>query len=101
MLKPVPADELRGAKNYVALGFPAEFETTGDIAASSASCSSTACRTTTPRRSSADVQQVTAADVGAVATKYIDAGRFAVVVVGDRSKSKPPLRARIWGRPRL
>ena len=29
ILKPVPADELDKAKNYVALGFPAEFETHG------------------------------------------------------------------------
>ena len=28
----MPADELAKAKNYVALGFPGEFETTGDLA---------------------------------------------------------------------
>ena len=32
ILKPIPAEELDKAKNYVALGFPAEFETTGDLA---------------------------------------------------------------------
>ena len=31
ILKPVPADELARAKNYVALRFPSAFETTGDI----------------------------------------------------------------------
>ena len=30
--KPVGADELAKAKNYVALGFPSEFETIGDLA---------------------------------------------------------------------
>ena len=32
ILTPIPADELDKAKNYVALGFPSEFETTGDLA---------------------------------------------------------------------
>ena len=32
ILTPVPAEELAKAKNYVALGFPGEFETTGDMA---------------------------------------------------------------------
>ena len=32
MLTLVPAEELNKAKNYVALGFPGEFETTGDMA---------------------------------------------------------------------
>ena len=32
ILKPIPGDELDKAKNYVALGFPAEFESTGDLA---------------------------------------------------------------------
>ena len=31
ILKPVPAEELARAKNYVALRFPSGFETTGDI----------------------------------------------------------------------
>ena len=31
--KPVGADELAKAKNYVALGFPSEFETIGDLSA--------------------------------------------------------------------
>ena len=31
ILQPIPADELARAKNYVALRFPAGFETTGDI----------------------------------------------------------------------
>ena len=32
ILKPIPGEELDKAKNYVALGFPAEFESTGDLA---------------------------------------------------------------------
>src|SRR5262249_28261686 len=31
ILKPIPADELARAKNYVALRFPGTFETTGDM----------------------------------------------------------------------
>ena len=33
ILKPVPDDELAKAKNYVALSFPSEFETSGDLSA--------------------------------------------------------------------
>ena len=32
MLQPIPADELEKAKNYAALSFPGEFETTGQLA---------------------------------------------------------------------
>ena len=32
MLQPIPPDELEKAKNYAALSFPGEFETTGQLA---------------------------------------------------------------------
>jgi zinc protease len=39
------------------------------------------------------IQAVTAADVQRVAQKYIQPGRFVVVVVGDRKKIEPGIRA--------
>ena len=33
MLKPLPEDEVARARNYVALGYPSDFETSGDLAA--------------------------------------------------------------------
>lgn len=93
ILQPVPADELTRAKNYVALRFPAGFETTRDI----------------PRRLEdalvyrlpedyfskyvPNIQAVTAADVQRVAQKYIQPGRFAVVITGDRMVIEPAVRA--------
>jgi predicted Zn-dependent peptidase len=93
VLEPIPSDELSRAKNYVALGFPGEFETTGDIAARleelvvyrlpEAYFSSYVER----------IQAVTAADVRRVAQHYVTPGRFTVVVVGDRKTIEAPVRA--------
>ena len=40
-----------------------------------------------------NIQAVTAADVQRVAQKYIQPGRFAVVVVGDQKAIEPGIRA--------
>jgi zinc protease len=40
-----------------------------------------------------NIQAVTAADVQRVAQKYIQPGRFAVVIVGDLKKIEPGVRA--------
>ncbi len=91
--KPIPADELARAKNYVALRFPGGFETTGDI--------SQKLEDQLVYRLSDDyfskyvqnIQAVTAADVQRVAEKYIQPERLVVVVVGDRKTIEPGIRA--------
>jgi predicted Zn-dependent peptidase len=93
ILKPVPAEELAREKNYVALGFPAEFETTGSISGRLAEMviyhlPGDYFANYVPR-----IQAVTAADVERMAQKYIQPGRFAVVVVGDRKAIEPAIRA--------
>ncbi|MBP1636170.1 MAG: peptidase domain protein [Acidobacteria bacterium] len=93
VLEPVPEDELSRAKNFVALSFPGEFETTRDIAAK--------LEAMAVYRLPADyfstyvdrIQAVSAADVRRVAQKYITPGRFTVVVVGDRKTIEAPVRA--------
>jgi zinc protease len=84
IVKPVPAGELARARNYVALGFPSDFETTGSISGRLAQVwlyglPDDYFATYIPR-----IEAVTAGDVEQVATKYIDPGHFLVVVVGDR-----------------
>jgi microcompartment protein CcmL/EutN len=44
-----------------------------------------------------NIQAVTAADVQRVAQKYIQPGRFAVIVVGDRQAIEPGIRALTLG----
>ena len=48
----------------------------------------------------AEHQAVTAADVQRVAQKYIQPGKFAVVVVGDRKVIEPGIGRSISGRSR-
>lgn len=99
--QPVSADELTRAKNYQALGFPSEFETTAGVSVNLAQL----VVYNLPESTFADfvpkIQAVTAADVQRVAAQYIQPDRFAVVVVGDRAKIEPGIRAANLGPVRV
>ncbi len=91
--KPVPADELSKAKNYVALGFPAEFETSQDMASRLEELVVYRLPDDYFERYVANVQAVTPESAQKAAATYIQPGRFAVVVVGDRKVIEPGIRA--------
>jgi zinc protease len=91
--KPVPAEELARAKNYVALRYPGAFETTGDISRRLEDAVVYHLPDTYFATYVQNIQAVTAADVQRVADKYIDPDKFAVVVVGDRQKIEAPIKA--------
>jgi zinc protease len=93
ILKPVPEEELRRAKNYIALRFPAGFETTGDISRRLEDMFVYGLPEDYFSNYVDNVQNVTAADVQRVAQKYIQPERFVVVVVGDRQAIEPRIRA--------
>ena len=93
ILKPVPADELARAKNYVALGFPGEFETAAQISARLEELFVYKLPADYFERYVQNIQAVTAADVQRVAQQYVVPGKFAVVVVGDRKTIEAPVRA--------
>lgn len=93
MQKPVPAEELAKAKNYVALGYPGEFETTGDIAGSLAALFVYGLPDDYPSRFVGRTLAVTQAEIAGVAARHLDASRFVVVVVGDRATIEAPLKA--------
>jgi predicted Zn-dependent peptidase len=101
ILKPVPAEELARAKNYVALRFPGTFETTGDMSRRLEDMLIFQLAddyfTTYVRH----IEAVTAADVQRVAQKYILPSRAAVVVVGDRKAIEPAIRALNLGPVRI
>jgi predicted Zn-dependent peptidase len=93
ILKPVPADELARAKNYVSLRFPGTFESTGDMSRRLEDLIVFHLPDDYFSKYVPNIQAVTAADVQRVAAKYILPTRFAVVIVGDRKAIEPKIRA--------
>ena len=90
---PIPADELTRARNYVALGFQANFETSGDLSRAIEEQIVYALPEDYFERYVARVQGVTADAAQKAATRYIQPTRLAVVVVGDREAIEPGIRA--------
>ena len=90
---PIPSDELEKAKNYLALLLPRNFETTSSVAASLEQQFIYRLPDDYFKTYTARVRAVTASDVGAAAQKYIQPGRFAVVIVGDRKAIEPAVKA--------
>ena len=93
IVKPVSADELAKAKNYVALGFPSEFETIQDLAAHLEEMIVYRLPDDYFDRYVANIQAVTADAVQKAAAAYIQPGKFAVVVAGDRKAIETGVRA--------
>jgi zinc protease len=90
---PLGAEELAKAKNYLALGFPSDFETIGDLAGRLEELAVYKLPDTYYADYVARIQAVTAADVQKAAATYIQPGKFAVVVVGDQKAIEPGVRA--------
>jgi zinc protease len=93
ILQQVPADELARAKHYVSLRYPLSFETTGDVAGRLEQALVYHLPDDYFSKYVQNIEAVTGADVQRVAQKYIQPGRFAVVIVGDRAAIEPGIRA--------
>jgi len=93
ILKPVPAEELARAKNYVSLRYPSGFEATGDISRRLEDALVYHLPDDYFAKYVQNIQAVTAADVQRVAQKYVQPDRAAVVVVGDLKTIEPRIRA--------
>jgi len=91
--KPVGADELAKAKNYVALGFPSQFETIGDLTTQIEQLIVYGLPENYYAEYVKNIQAVTAAAVQKAAATYVQPPRFLVVVVGDRKVIEPGVRA--------
>ncbi len=91
--KPIPAEELAKAKNYIALGYPAEFETTRQIAGKLEEQFIYRLPDDYFSTFVARVLAVTADAVQRATDRYIQPDKFAVVVVGDRQKIEPGIAA--------
>ncbi len=90
---PMPADELDKAKNYVALGFPSEFETTRNLAQKLEELVVYNLPEQTFQNFVSEVTKVTAGDVQRAAARYIRPDRMAVVIIGDRKVIEPGIAA--------
>jgi zinc protease len=93
ILKPVPADELARARNYVSLRYPGTFETTGDMSRRLEDMLVFHLPEDYFSKYVQNIESVTAADVQRVAQKYVLPAQFAVIVVGDRKTIEPGIRA--------
>ena len=91
--KPVSDAELTRAKNYVALSFPGQFETSRDLSQQIEELIVYKLPEDYFQRYVPEIQKVTAADVQKAATTYIQPSKFAVVVVGDRRVIEAGIRA--------
>jgi predicted Zn-dependent peptidase len=90
---PIGAGELTKAKNYVALGFPADFETSSDLALRLEEMIIYRLPDDYFTQYVSRIQAVTTAAVQKAAATYIQPGKLAVVVVGDRKAIEPGIRA--------
>jgi zinc protease len=90
---PIGADELAKAKNYLALGFPGDFETLSDLAARFEELVTYGLPDDYYNDYTAKIAAVTAADVRRAAAEYIKPDKLAVVVVGDRRQIEAGIRA--------
>lgn len=93
ILKPVPADELDRFKNYAALGYAGEFETSSQLAGKLEELAVHNLPEDVFSTYVAAVQKIAPADVQRVAKQYLLLDRLAVVVVGDRATIEAPIRA--------
>jgi len=99
--RPIAAGELEKAKNYLALGYPSDFETTQDVASKLSELVIYNLPESTFNEYVSKVQAVTAADVERVAKKYVTPDRFAVIVVGDLKTIEADVRKLNLGTVRI
>jgi len=90
---PIGEDELAKAKNYLALSFPGDFETIGDLAGRLEELAIYGLPDRYFTDYTANIASVTAAAVQRAAAAHIDPAKLAVVVVGDRQTIEPGIRA--------
>ncbi len=91
--KTITDAEVAKAKNYVALSFPSEVETTGDIASKLAEQFIYGLSNGWLESYVSRIAGVTPAEVRRVASQYVDPEKVEVVIVGDRSKIEGELKA--------
>jgi zinc protease len=90
---PIAEEELTKAKNYLAFGFPSDFETIGDLAARLEDLAIYSLPDNYFADYTSNIGAVTSAAVQQAARTFVQPDKFAVVVVGDRNSIEPGIRA--------
>jgi zinc protease len=93
ILQPVSDEELTRAKNYLALGYPDNFQTIGRVAGQLAEVVSYNLPDDYFNYFIERALAVSKTDVERVARRYIDPERLAIIIVGDRKVIEEGLRA--------
>jgi predicted Zn-dependent peptidase len=91
--KPIQNEELTKAKNYLALGLPADFETTGDLSRRIEEMIVYRLPENYFGQYISKVQAVSPAAVQKASSTYIQPVKFLVIVVGDAKTIEAPVRA--------
>ena len=99
--RPVDAEELTKARNYITLSLPSEFETLDDLATHLEEMVVYKLPDDYFNRYSGNIQAVTSAALAKAAATYIQPGKFAVVVVGDRKVIEAGVRGLKLGTVKL
>jgi len=85
ILQPIPEEEVERAKNYVALGYPQNFESVAQIAGELSDLAVFNLPDDYFNSYTKNILAVTKADVERVAKKYIDPNAVDIIIVGDKS----------------
>lgn len=93
ILEPVPDAELSRAKNYVALGYPADFQTVESIAGKIEEMKQYNLPSDYFGTFVSNILDVKQSDVNKAAKKYIVPEKMLVIIVGDRSKIEEGIKA--------
>ncbi|MGB9108792.1 MAG: insulinase family protein, partial [Telluria sp.] len=98
---PLPADELAGARDSQVYSLPGQFETNSTIVASLAEAYVFDLPADVWRTLPDQLRGVTAAQVQAVANKYLAPDKMKVIAVGDKAAVLPQLKDLGLGQPEM
>ncbi len=99
--EPIPAEEVARAKNYLAMRYPAQFQSVAGVAAEVGSTLLNDLPLSTLDDMIERVMAVTPADVERVARQYVDPANVEVIVVGDRQVIEQQIRDQNLGELRI
>lgn len=101
MHEPIPDDEVERARNFLAMRFPAGFQSVSEIAARLGDMVQYGLPADYFNRYVDNVLAVTRADVERVARQYLDPDNVTIFVVGDRAAIEAQVRAQNLGEIRF
>ena len=98
ILKPIPEEDLARGKNYVALGYPENFQSVGQIASQLGEMVLYRLPNDYFNTYIPNVLRVTGGEVTSAARTYLDSTKMIITVVGDRAAIEKGIRALNLGR---